>query len=257
MMINIVLLGGRLYAGQVKREAWMGHLGQRFPIVICNHSQYQKCFKANRDECLVTAAMATRKCLDQWREKIPERFDGVLDGPGWSEKVGNCAEELHKKAMVAKRAQSDLSDCKDWLGPPTSNKIIGMTVCSLNASEFASGIIYKSQSECLSSGIFKAIMGKKSKCSFVCQEDDPDLNIAETVKNRLPGETFKIFFEDNNDRLGAISLLYFTYRRMKTNGESDYESKRKMDTLCNDFRSKLAHFVKDSQKIACALPVRP
>lgn len=81
------------------------------PTAFCSSGQYfRECFSVTAQECEETASSATRICLNNYIDKMPEVLQQPQDGTHWGMIIGACAGEAYEVALLKKRIKNDKCD---------------------------------------------------------------------------------------------------------------------------------------------------
>ncbi len=116
VLFLLVLFSITVHSQEVKKEDWITGMKSALPAAFCNSEQYfRQCFDVTAVECEEAAASATRICLKEVEEQIPDVMIQPKDGTLWGTKVGQCAG-LAYEASLSKKIISDprCNDASQW-----------------------------------------------------------------------------------------------------------------------------------------------
>ncbi|MDH4262163.1 MAG: hypothetical protein OEV78_03855 [Spirochaetia bacterium] len=104
------------HAFEVSKKTWIEGMTSALPAAFCNSSQYfRQCFNITAIECEETALSATRICIKENEEKIPDVLVQPEDGRNWGTKIGSCAGKTFELSLIKKRINNDqCNDPSNW-----------------------------------------------------------------------------------------------------------------------------------------------
>ena len=89
---------------EVSKKSWIEGMTSALPTAFCNSSQYfRQCFHITAIECEETALSATRICIKENEDKIPDTLVQPEDGRKWGTKIGSCAGKAYELSLIKKR----------------------------------------------------------------------------------------------------------------------------------------------------------
>ena len=92
-MLVLLLAVPWLAQGQtVEKGEWLEGMKTIVPTFFCGEEQYfWQCFEVTFEECEEAAASATRVCINDKAEQIPDVLQMPRDGEYWGSQIGQCA----------------------------------------------------------------------------------------------------------------------------------------------------------------------
>lgn len=112
VFLCLVSLSFSIQAVEVSKNDWLNAMSTALPTAFCNSVQYfRQCFTISAQECEETAASATRICLANNKDKIPEKLAQPEDGTYWGTVIGKCAGNAFEIALIKKRINN--TKCND------------------------------------------------------------------------------------------------------------------------------------------------
>ncbi|WP_028021673.1 hypothetical protein [Enterovibrio calviensis] len=101
-------------AFEVEKADWVNAMKTALPTAFCAPQQYfRQCFDVTPVQCEETAASATRVCLSNYQDSLPETFVQPNDGAHWGTIVGTCAGEAYIATLPEKYLESEKCDNPD------------------------------------------------------------------------------------------------------------------------------------------------
>jgi len=92
----------------VAKDKWIKEFSVAFPVTICKSNEYFcQCFAVTQAECEETAISATRVCINEYKDKIPEVLNQPEDGRYWGELIGQCAGRAYETTLSNKRNSNE------------------------------------------------------------------------------------------------------------------------------------------------------
>ena len=111
LLIVLVLLGviaTIASAVQVSKQEWIKGMATALPAAFCRDGQYfRECFSVSQEECEKIAMSATRVCLEQHKEEIPEQLNQPKDGTHWGTVVGKCVGNTYETVLVKEKINTE------------------------------------------------------------------------------------------------------------------------------------------------------
>lgn len=103
-------------ATTVTKDNWVASMVTAVPAYFCQENQYfRQCFNITQIECEKVALSATRVCLDNLNDKIPNVLNQPKDGSKWGAEVGECTGGAYDVILQEKKISSDLcNDVNNW-----------------------------------------------------------------------------------------------------------------------------------------------
>ena len=99
-------------AEEVRKEYWVDAMRTALPDTFCQSMHFfRQCFDINEDQCIETASLATRICVHQYINQIPDTLNQPKDGAKWSNIIGQCAGENYFSTLS--RIYKDTKECND------------------------------------------------------------------------------------------------------------------------------------------------
>lgn len=111
----LILIAAFAYADQISKEAWIKYMSTALPTAFCQSNQYfRQCFNVTQAECVDTAFSATRSCLEQYKDEIPDILNQSGDGSHWGRIIRSCASESYELALHDKLIQNEKCSNPDY-----------------------------------------------------------------------------------------------------------------------------------------------
>ena len=110
------VLSFSVHATEVSKDDWIAGMNNVLPTVFCKSEQYfRQCFSVTAEECEEVAASATRVCLNNNKDEIPDVLVQPEDGTHWGTVIGACAGEAYEASLTRKRINKDVcNDAANW-----------------------------------------------------------------------------------------------------------------------------------------------
>lgn len=100
------------FATEVDKEYWVDSMKSALPKTFCESIHFfRQCFEVNEEQCIETASLATKICLHQYINQIPDALNQPKDGAKWANIIGQCAGENYRQTL--KRKFKDTAECND------------------------------------------------------------------------------------------------------------------------------------------------
>ncbi len=117
-IIAILLLFfiGHVNAVEVSKDSWVEHMETALPTYQCQSQAYfRQCFDVTAEKCEEVMGSATRTCLDQVSDSIPDILNQPQDGTMWGSRVGSCAGRTYEITLAKQRTNTDrCNNINNW-----------------------------------------------------------------------------------------------------------------------------------------------
>ena len=113
LILSILLVSSpALIADEVSKDYWVDSMKTALPTTFCQSMHFfRQCFDVNEDQCIETAALATKICLHKYINQIPDILNQPKDGAKWGNIIGQCAGENYHATLS--RKFKDTKECND------------------------------------------------------------------------------------------------------------------------------------------------
>jgi len=99
-------------ADEVSKDFWMDAMKTELPNTFCQSMEFfRECFDVSEDQCIEAASLATKICLHQYINQIPDTLVQPKDGAKWGNIVGQCAGENYHQTLS--RMFKNTKECND------------------------------------------------------------------------------------------------------------------------------------------------
>jgi len=89
------------YSLEVTKTEWTKSMSTALPTYFCQPNQYfRQCFNVSAEVCEETALSATRVCIRNNFDKIPEIIIQPKDGRQWGNVIGTCAGKAYGTVLI-------------------------------------------------------------------------------------------------------------------------------------------------------------
>lgn len=114
--LSMFVLSSSVHATEVSKDDWIAGMNNVLPTVFCKSEQYfRQCFSVTAEECEEVAVSATRVCLNNNKDEIPDVLVQPEDGTHWGTVIGACAGEAYEASLMKKRINKDVcNDAANW-----------------------------------------------------------------------------------------------------------------------------------------------
>jgi len=87
-------------ADEVSKDFWMDAMKSELPKTFCQSMEFfRECFDVSEDQCIEAASLATKICMHQYINQIPDTLVQPKDGAKWSNIIGQCAGENYHQTL--------------------------------------------------------------------------------------------------------------------------------------------------------------
>lgn len=115
-LVFVIGYSSLINALEIPKNDWVNAMKTALPAIFCNSEQYfRECFSVTAIECEETVTSATRICIAELENQIPDILVQPKDGKFWGERVGECTGNTYEITLIKKRISSaKCSDITNW-----------------------------------------------------------------------------------------------------------------------------------------------
>ena len=116
VFLGALAIAASAQANEISKGQWIEGMKTALPTAFCSSAQYfRQCFDVTATQCEEVAASATRVCLSDIEQQLPNVLVQPQDGYYWGTKVGECAGTTYELTLISQRVNSDIcNDVTAW-----------------------------------------------------------------------------------------------------------------------------------------------